>query len=37
MVCQGQSTEAVTIDFTALPKGVYVIVANDKTLKFTNR
>lgn len=37
MVCQGQSPAAVTIDFTSLPTGVYVIVANNKTLKFINR
>ena len=37
MVCQGQSPATVTIDFTSLPTGVYVIVANNKTLKFINR
>lgn len=37
MAYQGQSATAVSLDFTTLPTGVYVIVANDKVLKFINR
>ena len=37
MAYAGQSASEVTLDFTTLPAGVYVIVANDKVLKFVNR
>lgn len=37
MAWQGHSATAVSLDFTTLPAGVYVIVANDKVLKFINR
>lgn len=37
MAYAGQSVTDVTLDFTTLPAGVYVIVANDKVLKFVNR
>lgn len=37
MAYQGQSATAVNLDFTALTAGVYVIVANEKVLKFINR
>ena len=37
MAYAGQSASEVTLDFTTLPAGVYIIVANDKVLKFVNR
>lgn len=35
-VCGGTATESVTIDFTSKPKGVYIVSANGKTIKFIN-
>lgn len=35
-VCGGTATESVTIDFTSKPKGVYIVNANGKTIKFIN-
>jgi len=35
-VACGRGNQTVTIDFTALPAGVYIIKANNKTIKFIN-
>lgn len=37
MAYAGESATEVALDFTTLPAGVYIIVANDKVLKFVNR
>lgn len=36
-VAGGQADESVTIDFTSRAAGVYIIKANNKTVKFINR
>lgn len=36
-VAGGQAGESVTIDFTSRAAGVYIIKANNKTVKFINR
>ncbi len=37
IVTSGASTESITIDLTTHAPGVYIIIANNKTVKFVNR